>query len=336
MGRSSAMASVALLSTPGGSSGSSTNPFDVEPEQLTQPSCSPSMFLSRSRRTPGSRRSFRWSIEQLAGLFPANIDEREPSIPQPTRSDALYEEQSQQAIEMFFSRHEIVPSPWEPTGKVKGHLLNSNGLHDGNHTLYEEEPEKVSVWSQTTLSIPPDADLGSLLGEYFTFDAAQDKQVAVPSRGNTSRDSLRRKLFCNAMEGRMQTPERRESQRLSVLVEGQNLSPVHMALCSSPIGGHTRCSQGSSPDGECMQLSPICRQARTRPLPPVTPQQQRSMQLSEIRESSLSTDEDDPSDSANESLATGAGDVSVLTAGDRSDCMQLSPCANGLRQHEPL
>ncbi|KAH7935593.1 hypothetical protein HPB52_010310 [Rhipicephalus sanguineus] len=46
---------VALLATPSGCGSSSiTNPFDVEPEQLTQPSCSPSMFLTRSRQTPGS------------------------------------------------------------------------------------------------------------------------------------------------------------------------------------------------------------------------------------------------------------------------------------------
>ncbi|KAH7971132.1 hypothetical protein HPB49_019270 [Dermacentor silvarum] len=258
------------------------------------------------------------------------------------RSDALYEEQSQQAIELFFSRHEIVPSPWEPQSRMKSAFVASKAILDGNNTLSEREPQTSTVWSQTTLSIPPDVDLSSLLGDYFTFHAAQDKQTA--SQANNSRDSLRRKLFCNAVEGKVNYPERRESQRLSVLMDGpvrrQSSTPVHMALCSSPIGGgglRARCSQGSSPEGEGMQLSPICRQSRIRPLLG-TPQQKRNLKLPEPEESLPSTDEDDRSDHTDESVATngGAGDMSVLTAGDRSDCMQLSPSSSGSRQREAL
>lgn len=343
LSRSSALAGVALLATPSGCGSSSiTNPFDVEPEQLTQPSCSPSMFLSRSRQTPGSRRSFRWSIEQMAGLWPVNIEEeQEPSLPQPARSDALYEEQSQQAIELFFSRHEIVPSPWEAPSKTKSVFAASKGLAHGDPSLMEQQrPLMSSAWSQTTLTIPPDVDLNAVLGDYMKFHSAQDKQAA--HQVNHSRDSLRRKLFCNTVEAKTHTPERRESERLSLLMDGplrrQSSTPVHMALCSSPIGGasgiRTRCSQGSSPGGEGMQLSPICRQAYTRPLLG-TPRQQRTLKLSEPGESPPSTDEDDRTD---ESVVTngGAGDMSVVTAADRSDCMQLSPCASGSRQPEPL
>lgn len=340
LSRSTALASMALLATPSGS-GSITNPFDVEPEQLTQPSCSPSMFMSRSRQTPGSRRSFRWSIEQMANLWPVNIEEeQELSLLQPARSDALYEEQSQQAIELFFSRHEIVPSPWEAPSKTKSAFVASKGLVNGNHTLSERQCHTSTAWSQTTLSIPPDADLSSLLGDYFTFHAAQDQQAT--SHVNHSRDSLRRKLFCNAVEAKTRTPDRCEGERLSVFTDGPlrklSSTPVHMALCSSPIGGggiRPRCSQGSSPEGEGMLLSPICRQARTRL---GAPQQQCNLKLPEPDESPPSTDEDDCSDRTGESVATsgGAGDMSVLTAADRSDCMQLSPCSNGSRQREPL
>ncbi|KAL1430197.1 hypothetical protein MTO96_015313 [Rhipicephalus appendiculatus] len=341
--RSSALAGVALLATPSACGSSSiANPFDVEPEQLTQPSCSPSMFMSKSRQTPGSRRSFRWSIEQMAGLWPVNIEEeQEPSLLQPARSDALYEEQSQQAIELFFSRHEIVPSPWEAPSKTKSVFAASKGLARGNHSLMDEQrPLMSSAWSQTTLTIPPDVDLNAVLGDYLKFHAAQDKQTT--SQVNHSRDSLRRKLFCNTVEAKTHTPERHESERLSLLTDGSSRrpssTPVHMALCSSPIGGgggiRPRCSQASSPGSECMQLSPICRQARTRPLLG-SPQQQQNLKLSEPGESPPSTDEDDRSD---ESVVTngGAGDMSVVTAADRSDCMQLSPCASGSRQPEPL
>uniref|UniRef100_A0A131YZA7 Protein aurora borealis n=1 Tax=Rhipicephalus appendiculatus TaxID=34631 RepID=A0A131YZA7_RHIAP len=215
------------------------------------------------------------------------------------------------------------------------------GLARGNHSLMDEQrPLMSSAWSQTTLTIPPDVDLNAVLGDYLKFHAAQDKQTT--SQVNHSRDSLRRKLFCNTVEAKTHTPERRESERLSILTDGSSRrpssTPVHMALCSSPIGGgggiRPRCSQASSPGSECMQLSPICRQARTRPLLG-SPQQQQNLKLSEPGESPPSTDEDDRSD---ESVVTngGAGDMSVVTAADRSDCMQLSPCASGSRQPEPL
>ncbi|KAH7987126.1 hypothetical protein HPB52_024348 [Rhipicephalus sanguineus] len=153
------------------------------------------------------------------------------------------------------------------------------------------------------------------------FQSAQDKQAA--HQVNHSRDSLRRKLFCNTVEAKTRTPERRESERLSLLMDGplrrQSSTPVHPGL---------------EPGGEGMQLSPICRQAYTRPLLG-TPRQQRTLKLSEPGESPPSTDEDDRTD---ESVVTngGAGDMSVVTAADRSDCMQLSPCASGSKQPEPL
>lgn len=317
---SSRSSAKALPTTPGGRSGmgdSTGNPFDVEPEQLTQPSCSPSVFVTRSRRTPGSSRSFRWSIEQMAGLWPANIDEHDPSLPQHARSDALYEEQSQQAIEVFFSRHEIVPSPWEPHARLS---IRPTGVSKGAQS--PRESTTASVWSQTTLSIPPDADLSASLGDYYTFHVAQDKQTR-PSGANTSRDSLRRKLFCNAVEARARTPERQDSeQRLSLFLDSAmgSSTPIHRALCSSPIGP-TRCSQGSSPDGEGMQLSPICRQARPRA--PLDTPQQRSMRLPDSPRSASDRTEE-------ESLMTsrGSSDTSVLTAPDRSEAMLLSPGAS--------
>ncbi|XP_077551790.1 protein aurora borealis-like [Haemaphysalis longicornis] len=315
-----------LQSTPGrGRSGmgdSTGNPFDVEPEQLTQPSFSPSVFVSRSRRTPGSGRSFRWSIEQMADLWPANIDEHEPSLAQPARSDALYEEQSQQAIEVFFSRHEIVPSPWEPHARLS---IRPPGM--SNTPQSPREPETSTAWSQTTLSIPPDADLSALLGDYYTFHGPQDKQQARPNAANTS---LRRKLFCTAVEGRARTPERRDSeQRLSLFLDGAtgSLTPIHRALCSSPIGP-TRCSQGSSPEGEGgMQLSPICRHAR--PIARSDTPQQKNLRLPDSPVSAGDRTEE-------ESLTTSGGDgsdASVLTAPDCSEAMLVSPNAS---THSPL
>ncbi|KAH7980519.1 hypothetical protein HPB49_016871 [Dermacentor silvarum] len=90
LSRSSASAEVAQLTTPRGHRRSTTNSFDVQPEQLTQPFCSPFMLQSRIRQTTESRRSIRWPIQQMAGLWPAKISQQEPSLPQPARSNALY------------------------------------------------------------------------------------------------------------------------------------------------------------------------------------------------------------------------------------------------------
>lgn len=116
-----------ILSTPRGRGWERSNPFDTEPEQLTLPSCSPSMFVSMCKPGSGSRGSFRWSIEQMAVLCPANIDE-EPNQHCEIRDDHLYEEKSQRAIETFFSRRDIVPSPWDPPGQTLSRVARTSLL----------------------------------------------------------------------------------------------------------------------------------------------------------------------------------------------------------------
>ncbi|KAG0427430.1 hypothetical protein HPB47_025520 [Ixodes persulcatus] len=312
-------------------------PFDVEPTQLTLPSCSPSMFVSMTQASPGHKQPFRWSIDQMALLWPANIDEESShqhreqatrqveNAGQPTSSgknDELYEERSQQAIEAFFSRHDIVPSPWEPQDR---RTRLTRRLQD-------------SVWSQTELSIPPDADITTALAQYFTFDRSQEHQTDLncpASNPNSTRDSMRRKLFCNAVENRARTPERTSSQNMSVCSSPIPLAddkldpcitPVLLNMCSSPIG-RVRCSEGSTPDSEGMQLSPICRQRSVRN--PGTPLQRNlfgveTPKLSFIRTVSTVTRSGRSASSRRASLVQSIG----LSNGQ--DAMATSPCRPAL------
>lgn len=117
----------------------------------------------------------------------------------------------------------------------------------------------LTVWSQTVLSIPPDVDMGCVLGEYMTFHGSQNQTNPVAGTAS-SRDALRRKLFSNAVE--TQTPQRNGGVCSSPIANdkgGLSTTP----FSSSPIAP-LRGSVGSSPE-EGMQLSPICRKPGTRP-----------------------------------------------------------------------
>ncbi|KAL3245965.1 hypothetical protein MRX96_058053 [Rhipicephalus microplus] len=122
-----------------------TNPFEVPSEQLSQRLCSPSMFRSRSPEQPSSSRSFKWSIEQMAELFPVNIDEEELSSVQPEESYHPFEEQLQQAIDLFFSSQQIVPSPSEPLLRVWSATQAVVGENSGMQT--GRELHTATVWS---------------------------------------------------------------------------------------------------------------------------------------------------------------------------------------------
>ncbi|OUC39803.1 hypothetical protein D917_04599 [Trichinella nativa] len=87
------------------------NPFDENLlESLSQPTFSPNVFskiVSPSENE--SRASFRWSIDQLASLQPAEIDEEQQATSSDKDSDM--ESKIQATIDNFFSQGLIAPSP---------------------------------------------------------------------------------------------------------------------------------------------------------------------------------------------------------------------------------
>uniref|UniRef100_A0A672GY56 Protein aurora borealis n=1 Tax=Salarias fasciatus TaxID=181472 RepID=A0A672GY56_SALFA len=156
------------------------NPFESPNDyhQLREPLVpSPSVFNSKNHSTPPK---FNWSIDEMASLLPVHIDpediQRQSFYLSQTRTDSDIEEKRQNAIEEFFTKGTIVPSPWAPPDSRKG-----------THTYKKsEKPGFKSV----TFSLNISFFSLSLSGDYYRYDEACD---AVTE--SLSSSSLRRKLF---------------------------------------------------------------------------------------------------------------------------------------------
>ncbi|XP_061600741.1 protein aurora borealis [Cololabis saira] len=149
---------------------------------------SPSVFKSKPcRATPPK---FNWSIDEMASLLPVHIDQeeiqRQSFYLSQTRMDSDIEEKRQNAIDQFFTKATIVPSPWAaPESRRAPQISKKSPL-----SATKEEAEKSSVSCQTTLSLPLAFDLEKILGDYYCYGEAYE---AVPE--SLSSSSLRRKLF---------------------------------------------------------------------------------------------------------------------------------------------
>ncbi|XP_036395876.1 protein aurora borealis [Megalops cyprinoides] len=249
---------------------------------------SPSVFKS-SRTSSATPAKFKWSIDEMASLLPVEIDpediHRQSLYLSQTRADAEIEEKRQYAIEQFFTKGTIVPSPWAaPAGKqsAQAHLVKST-LSPG---IPEEDVPtgKCSAACQTTLSLPVDFNLEKVLGDYYKMDEVSD-QV----QESLSSSSLRRKLFLDGIgsgsesstpsspDRSPQEVEHRSSEVLcpvsvSPLQSGMAaLTPTSGQFSSSPIQGRGRAyslgsvtsplfPEKSSPGFKSPKLSPIVLQ----------------------------------------------------------------------------
>ncbi|XP_055465534.1 protein aurora borealis [Psammomys obesus] len=175
------------------------NPFESPSDYSNlheQTLASPSVFKSTKLPTPGE---FRWSIDQLAVINPVEIDpeeiHRQASYLSHSRIDKDVEDKRQKAIEEFFTKDVIVPSPWtDHDGKQPSELHPSKCLNGNSDSPVGQKlvllSEKCNAACQTLLSLPVDFNLEAVLGDYFRADDFVDQ-----SPGNLSSSSLRRKLF---------------------------------------------------------------------------------------------------------------------------------------------
>ncbi|KAG7467100.1 hypothetical protein MATL_G00149760 [Megalops atlanticus] len=249
---------------------------------------SPSVFKS-SRTSSATPAKFKWSIDEMASLLPVEIDpediHRQSLYLSQARADAEIEEKRQYAIQQFFTKGTIVPSPWAaPAGKqsAQAHLVKST-LSPG---IPEEDVPtgKCSAACQTTLSLPVDFDLEKVLGDYYKMD-----EVSEQVQESLSSSSLRRKLFLDGIgsgsesstpsspDRSPQEVEHRSSEVLcpvsvSPLQSGMAaLTPTSGQFSSSPIQGRGRAyslgsvtsplfPEKSSPSFKSPKLSPIVLQ----------------------------------------------------------------------------
>ncbi|XP_045925947.1 protein aurora borealis [Micropterus dolomieu] len=150
---------------------------------------SPSVFKSKACKSTPPK--FNWSIDEMASLHPVHIDpeeiQRQSFYLSQTRMDSDIEEKRQNAIEQFFTKGAIVPSPWAAPDTRKGPQIYMKSCMSA---MIAEEPEKISVACQTTLSLPLAFDLEKVLGDYYRHE-----EVCDAVQESLSSSSLRRKLF---------------------------------------------------------------------------------------------------------------------------------------------
>ncbi|XP_074757275.1 protein aurora borealis [Athene noctua] len=229
------------------------NPFESPSDYYTlqeQIVSSPSVFKSTtSSSTPGK---FRWSIDQLALINPVEIDSedvrRQAMYLSHARIDKETEDRRQKAIEEFFTKRLIVPSPWtEHEGKQVSQFNSTKSIDLNNISPIGRQltlqPGKSNAACQTVLSLPVDFNLEKILGEYFKTDEFADQ-----SQENLSSSSLRRKLFLeeNGSVSGCLSPSLHSpcgSQPLGVLCS-IDISPVR---CRSPLETSSSGQFSSSP-----------------------------------------------------------------------------------------
>ncbi|XP_015988890.2 protein aurora borealis isoform X1 [Rousettus aegyptiacus] len=231
------------------------NPFESPGDYSNlheQTLSSPSVFKSTKLPTPGK---FRWSIDQLAVINPVEIDpediHRQALYLSHSRIDKDVEDKRQKAIEEFFTKDVIVPSPWtDHEGKQLSEYHSSKCININNEspigrklTIYSE---KSNAACQTLLSLPVDFNLETILGDYFRADEFADQ-----SPGNLSSSSLRRKLFLDgngsisdSLPSASPKSPRTGAQASLEVFYSIDLSPVR---CRSPVQTPSSGQFSSSP-----------------------------------------------------------------------------------------
>ncbi|XP_019380909.1 PREDICTED: protein aurora borealis [Gavialis gangeticus] len=213
---------------------------------------SPSVFKStKASSTPGK---FRWSIDQLALINPVEIDSedvrRQAMYLSHARLDKEMEDKRQKAIEEFFTKRLIVPSPWtDPEGKQVSQFHSTKCIDLSNISPIGRQltvqSGKNNAACQTVLSLPVDFNLEKILGDYF-----KTEEFADQSQENLSSSSLRRKLFLEengsvseCLSPSLQSPCNNQPPSLGVLCS-IDISPVR---CRSPLETSSSGQFSSSP-----------------------------------------------------------------------------------------
>ena len=214
-------------STP--TSGPRSNPFDsqISMDRLHLPTCSPSVFsivVSPSHESTSSSSGQFWSLDQQARLFPAQISDDSPwkQDAAVSKMDPDEEDKTQEAIDLYFSRHHKITSPEDsvpisvsslhqrsilmesvgnspnltaPPDKSNMHENNEQEKADSSRTSSDLDNGQCSASTQTSLSFPPilPTELEKVLAKYGllkdTTEECCNERVIHPSASGWSRKS---------------------------------------------------------------------------------------------------------------------------------------------------
>ncbi|XP_063992025.1 protein aurora borealis [Diachasmimorpha longicaudata] len=172
------------------------NPFDADlTNRLHLSVISPTIFSKVSPKVQGSP-AFAWTIDELAIMTPAMIDEF--PVQQNHSSDPDMEIHAQQAIDKFFSESQIHPSPWKLKKETQP-LVVMTPTTRPVEALSISRVSQIATKdcaTQTVLTLPPvlPKDLEDALKPYFTYTQDQNTPSDTDD-ANSSNNSLRRKLF---------------------------------------------------------------------------------------------------------------------------------------------
>lgn len=140
---------------------------------------SPSVFAQVS--TPKTDKNFKWTIDDISSLKPADIDETTISQ-HVSENDPTMESMVQEKIDKFFNEKAIVPSPLNLQIKQTPLIPSS---------LSPPKPPVSDSSAQTILTLPPilPKHVEEILAPYFSYTANQQKDDFEQN------SSLYRKLF---------------------------------------------------------------------------------------------------------------------------------------------
>ena len=137
-------------------SASKINPFDSCAETFMIPAVSPSLFKEVVSPSKQVEKEFKWSIEQMSLLNPAPIEEQSMYHAYESPHDPEYEKKVQQAIDTFFDRPSILPSPWTNSSvKSSTQEIKSCQFKRSVNTPCGSTPRIVSSARSRVLSGPP-------------------------------------------------------------------------------------------------------------------------------------------------------------------------------------
>ncbi|KAK7161696.1 hypothetical protein R3I94_004390 [Phoxinus phoxinus] len=244
------------------------NPFESPNDyhRLHEPLMpSPSVFKS-SKSSSATPAKFKWSIDEMANLLPVEIDpediHRQAVFLSQARADSEIEAKRQHAIEQFFIKGAIVPSPWGPLA-AKQSIKPTHQKSPLSPLVAEEPPppKKINATCQTVLSLPVDFNLEKVLGDYY-----KTEELTEQVQESLSSSSLRRKLFLDGHDSGSESSTPSSPDRNT-----HNIPPSSREMMSSVIVSPLQCGipTGTPLSGQ-FSSSPIQGQCRAYSLGSIT------------------------------------------------------------------